>query len=164
MILEGTRRYQGERSQQQREMQVGSLLPGSAPQNPRYQDSFLAKVRKGSFCSGGQRASFTASHFHPGNRRFFPATSEIGIIGFLKIIIKMRKLSGVTRAGWLGQSRESHSLEEAQTMKQPNLLFTDVRTEASQPGWLAGGSSFRLSLGHSLFLHLPSPRSSQNSR
>lgn len=31
MILEGTRRYQGERSQQQREMQVGSLLPGSAP-------------------------------------------------------------------------------------------------------------------------------------
>lgn len=64
----------------------------------------------------------------------------------------MRKLSGVTRAGWLkGQSRESHSLEEASDTKQPNLPFYRCENRSlERPAGLLGVPEAWVSLGHSL--------------
>lgn len=64
----------------------------------------------------------------------------------------MRKLSGVTWAGWLkGQSRESHSLEEASDTKQLNLPFYRCENRSlERPGGFLGVPEARLSLGHSL--------------
>ena len=122
-------------------MQIGSLLPGSAPRILDNKTASLPRWGKAA-CTGGQRASFTASHFHPGNRKIFLGNQWDWIIGFLKIIIKMRKLSGVTWAGWLkGQSWESNSLEEASDTKQSNLPFYRHENRSlERPGGLLGVS------------------------
>ena len=132
-------------------MPTGSPLPGSAPRILDNKTVSLPRWGKAA-CTGGQRASFTASRFHSGNRKFFPSNQWDWIIGFLKIIIKMRKLSGVTWASWLKrQSWESNSLEEASDTKQPNLPFYRRENRSlERPGGLLGVPEVWLSLGHSL--------------
>ena len=112
-------------------MQIGSVLPGSAP---RIRDNKTASSPRWGKAArtGGQRASFTASRFHPGNRKILPGNQWDWIIGFLKIIIKMRKLSGVTWASWLKNHESQTHWKKPQMQNSPICRFTDLKTEASR--------------------------------
>ena len=120
-------------------MQIGSLLPGSAPRILDNKTASLPRWGKAA-CTGGQRASFTASHFHPGNRKIFLGNQWDWIIGFLKIIIKMRKLSGVTWAGWLkGQSWESLTGRSLRYKTVQSAVLQTWKQKPRETRWLAGG-------------------------